>query len=223
MIEFIGGLVLGAVMGVVADRVWSWFEGRPRFRITTGRYGEVGDKEGISITVQNVGKAAIPPYELALFHPSRGTMSCFPAKASAADPLLPGQERCHHCEMFVGKKPNSFVQSWLKHERDLPVDHVEASDFVFKVILKNSKSVLCESAGMGQALAQIMLNGFEVGPNDGWQSFTSWGHARIDQSSYFQKRTRQKEMQQIIADIETENAKKKELRSEEGEEEGTHG
>lgn len=70
MLEFVAGLVLGAILGVAADRVWTRFEKIPRFRIKGGFFVALRDERGMTLKVQNAGTTEIPPTKLSSFTPN---------------------------------------------------------------------------------------------------------------------------------------------------------
>lgn len=152
-IEFGIGLVLGAVFGVVVDRLWARFEERPRLQLRSGYFEKIEGVRGINCTVRNVGRANIPDYRIALFHPSRGSTFAFSAEDSG--PLLPDQERLHECLLSVQGKPCDYFTAWLALESSGNAPTADPKDYEFRVVMSKSDRVLFSSKPMGRALADI--------------------------------------------------------------------
>ena len=150
--NFLVGLFLGAILGVAADRIWSYFEKRPRFHLKIGYYEGFRGDRGHSYTVRNVGTSEIPDYKIGLFHPNRGTLFIFPSEQNG--PLLPDQIRDHQCALFRNGKSNDFIRKWLTHECDVELDEVTFTDFSIRIVMENSNNILFESRKMGNAIAK---------------------------------------------------------------------
>ena len=73
----IAGLILGAILGVVADRLWFRYERIPKLDIVGGESMGV-DGEGYHFTITNRGILEIPPYKIYIYHPCRGSISFSP-------------------------------------------------------------------------------------------------------------------------------------------------
>ena len=97
MIEFIAGLVLGAIFGVVADRVWEKFEKKARLHMTISSFRNIRQEEGLKYKVRNVGASEIPDFQILLWHPDRGSMMAF--NTTVCGPLLPDQTREFSCTL----------------------------------------------------------------------------------------------------------------------------
>src|SRR4051812_6448330 len=98
---FAGGIILGAIASLIADRTYRRFERRRetrvRVRIRAGTFLSVGGMEGITFTVSNLATVALPPYQIILYHPGRGSLSMFDRGSDKA--LLPDQDREHKLEL----------------------------------------------------------------------------------------------------------------------------
>src|ERR1700677_2083020 len=86
-LQFWVGLVLGAIFGVVADRTWEAIESRPHVRLTPSIFENIEGERGMAYTIENTGTKELPPFEIVLFHPGRGTMQVFRPKMM--EPLRP--------------------------------------------------------------------------------------------------------------------------------------
>ena len=127
MFEFIAGLVLGAVLGVIADRVWKVFESRPCFRLTDGVFRSRGERQGIMYTVENTGKQEVPPIELALFHPTRGTLFVF--AAATEGPLQPSESRRFECTLKDPRQDAAPILHWFRHSAGKPLEKLVLPTF----------------------------------------------------------------------------------------------
>ena len=152
MFEFIAGLVLGAILGVVADRVWESFEKKARLHMTIGYFKNVDREEGLTYKVRNVGSSEIPDFQIVLWHPNRGSMAAFNSKING--PLLPDQTREFQCVLYKNGSPVPFLAHWISHEKDQLVETPTFSQFKLLVRLLNSETTFLESEKMGNALAR---------------------------------------------------------------------
>ena len=152
MIEFIAGMVLGAVLGVIADRVWERFENRLRIQMTISYFMNRHHEKGLCYTVRNVGVSEIPDFEIVLWHPNCGTMSAFSSKQSG--PLLPDQSRAYQYGLVQNGSPEPFLYHWISHEKGQLVLEPMFDQFKLLVKMQNSERVLFESTKMGVAVAK---------------------------------------------------------------------
>jgi|688.fasta_scaffold159269_3 hypothetical protein len=152
MIEFIVGLVVGAILGVIADRIWERFEKRPRIQMTMGYFENREHEKGLRYTVRNIGFSEVPDFEIVLWHPNRGTMSAFSSKQSG--PLLPDQSRNYQCVLVQNGYPEPFLKRWISHEKGQHVLEPVFDQFKLLVKMQNSDRVLFESTKMGIAVAK---------------------------------------------------------------------
>ena len=77
-------LLLGSVVGVAIDRLYRhFFESALRVEIHPScSFGQGGDRFLLHVT--NVGNCQLPPYQVELFNPNRGSVSVFqPEEVSA--------------------------------------------------------------------------------------------------------------------------------------------
>ena len=152
MIEFFVGLVLGSVLGVIADRIWERFEKRPRLELTISYFKNRDHEEGLGYKVRNVGSSEVPDFQIILSHPSRGTMSAFNSKQNG--PLLPDQSREYQCVLMKNGAPEPFLKHWISHEKDQLVSEQTFDHFKLLIKMQNSDRVLFESSKMGIAVAK---------------------------------------------------------------------
>ncbi len=152
MIEFIIGLVVGAILGVIVDRTWERFEKRPRIQMTIGYFENREHEKGLRYTVRNVGFSEVPDFEIVLWHPNRGSMSAFTSKQSG--PLLPDQSRDYRCVLVQNDSPEPFLKHWISHENGQFVSEPMFDQFKLLVKMQNSERVLFESTKMGIAVAK---------------------------------------------------------------------
>src|SRR5687767_1846570 len=91
VVEFIAGVVLGAILGVVADRLWERIETKPRFKISASIKSD-GYKSTsmryLRLKIENVGRQEVPPFDLEFAHVD-GSYHRFVTDLSV--PLLPSQ------------------------------------------------------------------------------------------------------------------------------------
>ena len=160
MVEFIGGLFLGSVLGVVADRIWERFEKRLRLELTIGNFHNHKGEEGLSYLVRNDGPSEIQRIAIGLQHPYRGTMSAFYSEQSG--PLRPGETREYQCPLFKHGVPAPFLKYWITHEKDAIVTEPTFDQFKLLVNTENSESAHFESKKMGIALAKAWHRSFEL-------------------------------------------------------------
>ncbi len=152
MIEFIAGLVLGAILGVVADRVWESFEKMARLHMTIGYFRNIEREEGLTYKVRNVGASEIPDFQIVLWHPNRGSMAAF--NSTISGPLLSDQTREFQCVLYKNGSPVPFLAHWISHEKDHLVQSPTFNEFKLLVRMLNSETTFLESEKMGNALAR---------------------------------------------------------------------
>lgn len=160
--EFIAGLVLGALLGVVADRLWGGIESLPKLTLKASMFSEGNGHEGLTLTVTNVGPTSVPDYTIFLWHSDRGSLRVFGNHKSGL--LLPTQTRKHGCVLQPRNDKDDVLRNWLFHQKDQPVSTVSATGFVFRLVMNNSTKVLFEDARIGNALAEFLVESFSSSP-----------------------------------------------------------
>lgn len=161
MLEFLAGMICGAILGVIADRLWDRFEARPRFNICFG-YSETayGKTTGYFFDITNAGSRPTPGYEIALFHPGRGTSFHFMNETPGV--LEPDQTDHHESVVFNAGRP-ADLKRWIFHEQDKPVTDVQFDGFLFRLVMRKSDKILFESATIGNMLAELYVRSFQTG------------------------------------------------------------
>jgi hypothetical protein len=182
MLEFVGGLALGAILGVVADRLWRKTESRVVVRIRGGAYDNYLGQEGFTLTVHNEGKSPLPPFRPCLFHPMCGSFFYF--KADSEGELRPNQKRRYEWAILERGKVRDHHPNLTVMGDGTPIDP-PGSGFVFRLVLENSDQVLYENARLGSAFVRLLLKvceqkqlaitGIEMGElSSKPQSFLAW-------------------------------------------------
>jgi hypothetical protein len=201
MLEFTAGIVLGAIFGVVADRLWGRIERQPRLQLKIGFFTNVKNEKGLTYTVRNVGSAGIPDYQIGIFHPLRGTLYAFPSEQRGA--LLPDQHRKHQCLLVKNETPDGFIRSWILRERDTVLEDVEIKDFSLRVVMTDSENVLYESSRIGNAIAREWLRTVQTG---------GWGRSTWEENQamctpppkglkyWLERRRERKEIERVMQD-----------------------
>ena len=160
MLTFLLGLIFGAILGVAADRIWQRVERRPRFKIKPAYYESIRPApiKGIEYQITNVGPREVPDYDIALFHPRRGSLLAFDCEESGQQ--IPKEIRRHWCVLLKQGTPCQS-RSWYFHENDKPVKQVTFEGFRFRLVMKNSDRILFESERIGNTLAKVIVRMFE--------------------------------------------------------------
>lgn len=195
--EFSAGLILGAVLGVVADRLWAGYEQRPLMQLTAGWFTKINKIRGITYTVRNIGRSEIPEYKIGLFHPLHGIVFAFSSEQDG--PLLPDQVRQHECPLFVDGRATDFINFWRSRADSQGKCTSEENGFELRVVMVNSERILFSSKRMGKALARVwstaVRNGnshdFQAGDLQAMSSRLPWG-LRHWRDRYLHKRRLQK-------------------------------
>jgi hypothetical protein len=160
--EFILGLICGAVFGVIADRIWSHFEGLPRFRVRLGMYQAIGDKEGFTLTVENVGKKTVPPFIVQLYHPFRGSLAMFHSKDATGE-LEPDQKNEYQLQIFEKNKYSEHLHIWLHTEKNETLKEINYTDFMLRLAMEKSERVLFQDQKLGSTLAYMIVESMKKG------------------------------------------------------------
>jgi hypothetical protein len=148
-------LILGAILGVIADRLWRRVESKPRVKLAAGSFFEAGGGRGIFYSIENVGKQEMAPFKINLFHPDRGSLSIF--EPETKEPLRPLQKREFRCYVTHDQmRPN--VLAWLEHARDIRINQPLDGRFSLRLQIQNSDSLLYESNQNGNGLARLLLD-----------------------------------------------------------------
>ena len=154
-------LVLGAVAGVFFERIYRRFvESVPRVSVLSSMTFWQGPPR-FNLRVTNVGSEPLPPYDIVLRHPSRGSLRCF--RRTEESERLPGQHEQFSLN-FTPDQPDprgdrQFYLNWLTV---LPDTGATMSDEEFRrwslqFVLTHSDDVaLFENGPVGSAIADII-------------------------------------------------------------------
>ena len=200
MIEFIAGLVLGAIFGVVADRVWEKFEKKARLHMTISSFRNIRQEEGLKYKVRNVGASEIPDFQILLWHPNRGSMMAF--NTTVCGPLLPDQTREFSCTLYKSGSPVSFLAQWISHEGDHLVQNPCFNNFKLLVKMLNSETVFLESEKMGNAVAKEWYRSLiqkQPGRSTWEENKAMNSPAPLGLKYWLERRRQKKELKAIIA------------------------
>lgn len=152
---FTGTLLLGAAVGVFVDRLWRKIESRTKLKVGIGYYqrGLCGPLEhlkdprrwegGLSVRIHNVGRSPIPPYRVAIYHPSHGSL--YPFWTAHVGQLLPGQMDEQFAVLTTDGKFNFDLLSWLGPDE---LETVEG--YVLRVEMDRSESIIFEEPEYGK-------------------------------------------------------------------------
>jgi hypothetical protein len=158
MIEFVAALILGTVLGVIADRLWSWVERTPRLDIIGGEF-MTRNEEGYQFTITNRGAFEIPPYKIYVYHPSHGSGSFFTRDKEGGQ--LPNQKIMHNYIMFKnGRMQNEFID-FYRDGNNNPMNEAQKNGFIFRLVLDNSDKIIYENKNTGNTFVKIFQNARE--------------------------------------------------------------
>jgi len=145
----------GAVVGVAIDRIWQRAEAAPLFRVDLGWF-IAGDEEGMNLSIENVGLKPLPDYEIALFHPQRGSLFYFrPSDVGRGHPSFPQHPSQKH-EYKLVVKPSPNVKQWFHQAGGKEVTHPSIEGFTLRFNLMNSDKILFDHGKLGNQIAQTL-------------------------------------------------------------------
>jgi len=139
-------LVVGAVGAVAADRVWRKIESRIRLDVVPCQL-TVPDALGITFKITNRGSVPIPPFQISVHHPKRG--SVFASTYNASNALLAGQtveESFLVARVHAGPSSDEFFFRCVDGEPD---------DFWLMIKQRQSEDILFKSLREGNAFARV--------------------------------------------------------------------
>jgi hypothetical protein len=146
----IAGAVVGAVVGILFDRLYRKYESLVRVHIQQGCYEDVTGK-GVSIKVTNIGRSALPDCHVSLVHPTQGSFTCEVRDTSGE--LLPRQTTTYKIGIIKKGSVEPIISQWFLG----PLGGEGVADpnvYVFRLVLRNSDQVLYENAELGKELAE---------------------------------------------------------------------
>jgi len=162
--EFIAVLILGAVLGVVADRLWRQYERVPKLDISCGEFFDTTSgvrEEGYVFTITNRGICAIPPYKIWIYSPWRGSISFFISNRDES--TLPNQKLVHRCFMIRNKELINAFPDLYRDRNNNPIKEDQKNDFIFRLILENSDKIIYENRDIGNAFVKVFQRTRESG------------------------------------------------------------
>lgn len=136
-------------------------------RIHGSYSGNVRGEIGVTLTVENIGLDALPPYKIVIVHPKIGTFGIFPSEKTG--PLLPDQERSHF-GAIIGPNvfpPNAYGQFRFDHDGK-PLTAEDEGDFAVRLVLEDSDKILYENRRIARAFVKVV-----------WQMLDSGGTAAV--------------------------------------------
>jgi hypothetical protein len=166
------GSVVGAVFGVIADRLWGRFEQRPKVKISVGSYDNVNGQNGFNLKVTNIGRVPLPPFRPWLVSSTVGryTMFLLEKKDDAPPEWLVGQTAVFLGPVFLHDKPQHIPV-------DISTYAQQNHQFAFQLVMENSEVAIYKNKRMGRALVRAIQKSLAVKPatkpyttNGGWDN-----------------------------------------------------
>jgi hypothetical protein len=181
--EFISGLILGAILGVIADRFFTYLvEKRVYVKIRLSFPGYMGKGEYLSLNITNIGFESLPPYRIALFNPHRGTLFLFEHEKKTD--RLPGQTDEFSISINYLRSNGMPFLSWFTHSvpkkdfvtnpNEIKLYEMKPEEFqkwVLRLVIEDGEDkILYENNRAGVALAEIIRNTMQTGHlNPTWE------------------------------------------------------
>jgi hypothetical protein len=163
MIQFVVGIILGgvfgAILGVVADRLWSSFEQRPRLDIVFDVFQSING-DGYRFTVTNQGIGEIPPCVIDIYHPRRGSTKLFMRNKNGGQ--SPGQKIDYEYVMLKDGRLVHGVIDFYRMRFDIQMNEHWKDKFVFRLVLDNSDKIIYENKKLGNTFAEVFQNAREA-------------------------------------------------------------
>ncbi len=162
MILFVTGLIVGAILSVIADRLWRQYERSPKLDISCGEFFDTsggGLSEGYQFTITNRGDVEIPPHKIWIYNPSRGSISLFTRNREGS--TLPGQKLEHRCIMIRNQKLLSVLPDLYRDRNNNPMNEIQKSEFIFRLVLDSSDKIIYENKKIGNAFVGLFQNARE--------------------------------------------------------------
>lgn len=178
--EFALGLLIGAILGVVADRIWERIETRPRFTFSPSvRYpGDPTPRNGeLILTIRNASRHYVPAYDLVLQFDATGSFTF--SDDHGDKPLGPTQKRDHVFNLKNLKHALDFFDAPDRPKRwGLGLsERVNTTrrpwGLTLKLVVSGGDQVLFASRVMGDAFGELMVEAARegaIGVID-WESF----------------------------------------------------
>ena len=175
IMEFTAGLLLGAILGVVADRLLTYLvEKRVYLKIQPSFHEHITEGQALSVNITNEGFEPLPPYRIALYNPHRGTLYFFDHEQKTD--RLPGQTDVFMLRLtFLMQHREEFL-SWFTQSRSLAVSQNpnemhfhdmtsgESQQWFLRLVVEGSDSkILYQSNKVGVALVEILRGTLQTG------------------------------------------------------------
>ena len=149
--EFVLGLVFGAILGVVADRLWTRFEQIPKLDVIGGFFVSK-DGDGFIFTITNKGPSEIPPVKICIYNPNYGSFFMFEKNKESGQ--LAGQDIEHRCLVLKNNKLFLQFPDFYRKQSGEQLNDIEKNEFVFRLVLENSDRVIYENKSIGNSFVK---------------------------------------------------------------------
>lgn len=150
--EFVLGLVFGAIFGVVADRVWARLERVPKLHVEGGFFMDVGG-QGFTFTITNIGACELPPVTVCIYNPRRGSIFMFEKNAQGVQ--LPGQRVRHRCTVVGSKGLPVGRLDFYRESTGEELTNRERNEFAFRLVVESSDRIIYESKSIGNSFVRV--------------------------------------------------------------------
>jgi hypothetical protein len=174
--DFIIGLILGAIFGVVADRIFTYLiEKRVYVKIRSSFVDSIDKGKYYSLRITNVGFEALPPYKIALFNPHIGTLFLFQHEKKTD--RFPGQtdefiitlrsllaDGCHWLPWFTHVATEEYIIGNPSEIRRHEIKPEEFQKWLFRLVVDDGdEKILYQNNPAGVALAEILRDTMQNG------------------------------------------------------------
>lgn len=156
--QFLTGLVLGAILSVVVDRFWRrYYEQMPRFAGSLSYFRDT-EGDGVRYTIENYSRVTIPDFEITLHHPQYGCLRIFdPAKSGDFSST---QRRDFTCYLNTNTHPGRFKQFlsvyFTRGVSELPSEEEFSSQMQLTLRICNSDTILFASDAAGASVGKLL-------------------------------------------------------------------
>ena len=163
MFEFMAGVLIGGIFGVVCDRLWQRYEARICIDALIGFHINASGLSGTFIEIMNGGACPIPPCKLALRgkggETGLGTIYLFnPPQGEEHKELLPTQRRQFSCPLDFRFSPVGLGPLFEQFKK-----HRDEKEIKLILTLTHSDSILWESSALGQSVLFSLCDAYEEG------------------------------------------------------------
>jgi hypothetical protein len=201
--EFMAGLVFGAIFGVVADRVFTYLVEKKVFvkiQAVFGQHIEKGDY--LSLQITNVGFESLPPYKVALYNPHSGTFFIFDHETKTE--RCPGQSDEFFITVKSLIKDKNIYLPWFTGIHSAPLNNAsnsesremtanEFQEWQLRLVVDGGEDrILYHNNTIGVALVEVLRDTIQNGylnatgeqahrmsvTTNPWVSFKEWRNTR---------------------------------------------